>query len=306
MNEGQGAMNKILVVLGSETGDRAAVERLIELGRGGAESLLLAIVHEAALDGYLGNTEIYARLRKRLVDEKTAEIEAIAKGVAKRRVACAAKAVWAWPRGEAIQREAGAFGADLVVLSFGIEPKRQMSSRDWRFLAECPLPVLVVNRDASEPYRHVVAAVDPVHAHAKPAELDASVVAVAQAVAMRTGAELTLVHAFRPLAHYHVDLEGVERVPLEDAEAFLEASRRQALESLAAQAGLDASVAKLMEGGPEEALARLAERGEADLIVMGALSRGKLADLIIGSTAERVLERPGADILLVKPPEPPA
>ena len=45
----------------------------------------------------------------------------------------------------------------------------------------------------------------------------------------------------------------------------------------------------------------MAERGEADLIVMGALARGRFEEWLIGSTAERVLIGSVADVLAVKP-----
>ena len=44
------------------------------------------------------------------------------------------------------------------------------------------------------------------------------------------------------------------------------------------------------------------QRGEADLIVMGALARGRFAELILGNTAERVLHYGGGDVLVVTPP----
>ena len=42
-------------------------------------------------------------------------------------------------------------------------------------------------------------------------------------------------------------------------------------------------------------------RGEADLVVMGALARGRFAELILGNTAERVLHAASGDVLLVAP-----
>lgn len=45
----------------------------------------------------------------------------------------------------------------------------------------------------------------------------------------------------------------------------------------------------------------MAERGEADVIVMGVLARGRVKDWLIGSTAERVLHRTRVDVLAVNP-----
>jgi nucleotide-binding universal stress UspA family protein len=43
------------------------------------------------------------------------------------------------------------------------------------------------------------------------------------------------------------------------------------------------------------------QRGEADLIVMGALARGRFSDLVVGNTAERVLHYGSDDVLVVPP-----
>ena len=45
---------------------------------------------------------------------------------------------------------------------------------------------------------------------------------------------------------------------------------------------------------------RLAERGEADVVVMGVLARSRIKEWLIGSTAERVLHGAPIDVLAVK------
>ncbi len=54
---------------------------------------------------------------------------------------------------------------------------------------------------------------------------------------------------------------------------------------------------EVLTGRPEEVLPEL----PADLLIVGALSRGRLKDLILGSTAERILEETKSDLLVVKP-----
>lgn len=294
-------MNKILLVAGLKPETDAAISRLIELADDSTVVEILTIVHEPNLDGYLGNSEIYESLRQRLVDEQGAKAKAYVRLLESEGIEVVSKAVWDWPRGDAIRREAFEFGADCIILSFGLGRERHFGSRDWRFVAECPVPILVINGPAEQPYRKVVAAVDPVHAHAKPADLDQAIVATATAASERAGAKLDLVHCFVPLSRYGARAEDQERVPLNDAERALEKSRQQALNKLATEAGLDPEATRLIEGDPVKDLEHLVTDDSVDLIVMGALSRGKLADFVIGSTAERLLHRAGCDILLVKP-----
>lgn len=294
-------MNKILVVLGTEAENEALVARLVDLADAGTSAELLTIVHEPHLDGYLGNTEIYAPLRKRLVDEAAAKSAAYGRRLGAKGIDVTTKAIWDWPRGDAIRREAFSIGADAIILTFGLGEHRHIGSRDWRFLAEYPLPILVVTSDGKQRYSKIVAAVDPVHAHAKPAELDRAIAETAVSVGKRAGGSVSLAHCYVPLARYGVHA-AEDRAPLNDAEQALERSREEALRKLANDTGLDpATCTRLIEGDAVTALEHLAGDGEADLIVLGALSRGKLADLIIGSTAEKLLHRASADLLLVKP-----
>jgi nucleotide-binding universal stress UspA family protein len=46
---------------------------------------------------------------------------------------------------------------------------------------------------------------------------------------------------------------------------------------------------------------KLVAGGEADVVVMGVLARGRIKDWLIGSTAERVLHGVPVDVLAVKP-----
>jgi len=41
--------------------------------------------------------------------------------------------------------------------------------------------------------------------------------------------------------------------------------------------------------------------GQADLVIMGGLARGRFAELILGNTAERVLHRGTGDVLVITP-----
>jgi universal stress protein E len=288
-------LNKILVVVRGSDPQQSAVQRAVLCAAKKTQLALLDIVHEPMLDGYLGNTAIYEPLRARVVAERRERVEALAKMLAVGGRDVSAKAVWDHPLDEAVAKHARDERADLVVIAPDA-PEHGLSHSDWRVVSTCPVPVLVVRAAAKAKYAHVVAAVDPFHAHAKPADLDAAILANARDLALHSGATLLAVHCFTP-----VEFLGADAPSPRSADAGVEA-RRAALEQLVEKAGLPKSAARLETGAPPHvALQRLAESGEADLIVLGALARGRLKDWLIGSTAERVLHRGGADVLAVKP-----
>ncbi len=292
---------KILLVPASDEPGQPGLRRLLALARTGAEIHIFRPVHEPLLEGHRSHhTELYATLRRSLVDERRAAAERIAAECRARGFETSVSAVWDRAYDQAITREALERQSDLVVA----EPQRGRSAgltqQDWRLFSTCPAPVLVIKSDAKAPYRHIVAAVDPMHEHAKPRDLDAAVVAVAKAIREPTGATLSVLHCYTPLAE--LPIASADYVPLEDAERALEQARRDAVTELVEGAGLEADAAILVAGRPRAVLQAMTERGEADLVVMGALARGRLEELLIGSTAERLLERSSADVLIVKPP----
>jgi len=157
--------------------------------------------------------------------------------------------------------------------------------------------VLVVRSDGMSKYRNIVAAVDPFHAHAKSAELDAAILAKAKALQALTSAELTVLHCYTPLTYFGADLLSL---PADDAANA--GARRERLHELMSAASIPPARARIEAGAPHEVLRGIVERGEADVVVMGAVARGRIKEALIGHTAERVLQAGGADVLVVKAP----
>ncbi|NNC63456.1 MAG: universal stress protein [Gammaproteobacteria bacterium] len=240
-------------------------------------------------------------LRDGIVEERLRRAEALAEALRGLDINASAAATWDYPLFECVVRRVLETDADLVVTEPLSGRAGALSNSDWRLISASPASVLLVNTDGQKKYENIVAAVDPFHAHAKPAELDSEILDQATAVETLTGATLSVVHCFLPLTSVASGLVA-EHLPIDDAEAELERFRRDKVNELVADAGLDSSIAKLVRGRPADKLLDLAASGEADLIVMGALSRGRLRDLILGSTAERLVNQVHADVLIVKPP----
>lgn len=293
--------SKILLVPESDSMEQPSIRRLSMLAGDKTEVEVFEPVHEPHLDGYFGNASIYEPLRGYMIKEKEAALTELAQTIKSQGIQCTAKTRWDHPLDQAIVREALEFNAALVIVT----PARDrrgglLSSSDWRLVADCPAPVLIVKSDGKTPYRNIVAAVDPVHAHAKPHDLDDAIISCAKSVQAPTKADLSLLHCFLPLAHF--EFGEFDRTPIRDAELSLEKSRQQALNALATNAGLPSNFARLAEGNPQTVLESMADSGETDLIVMGGLSRGMISDLLIGSTADKVLRHVDCDVLIVKPP----
>lgn len=291
---------KIMLVSTSGDADAPAVQRVLALAAVcPVEIEVFDPVYEPALEAYYGSKEVYEPVRGRLLE---ARLEAARKVAARLRAEgheASADAVWEQRVDRAVARRVVERGIDLVVTEPLDEHRSGLSHADWRLVAMCPVPVLIVKGGAGR-YRKIVAAVDPFHAHAKPAELDRAILAHAKALQGLFNTDLRIVHCFVPLSQLGTGVEA--DLPLKEAERALEDATRATLAELVAEAGLPVSAIRLTAGRPEAVLAEIVRRGEGDLVIIGALSRSGLKGLLIGSTAERFLRRSDTDVLMVNPP----
>lgn len=261
-----------------------------------SEITVLDVFYEPALEGYLGNRAIYEPLRNRVLAERQQVAAELAGTLVARGLDVVGKAVWAASREEAIEEHMKSREADLVIAAPLDGGRGGLSSSDWRLLSRCRAPVLMVRGAAADrQYRQIVAAVDPFHAHAKPAALDAAILQAAAALQAQTRAALSVVHCFGPPEFFRAD---ARLVPRDDE---IEKTRRDAVAGLVKTAGIRAAAIKIVSGEPHAVLQTMAENHEADVIVMGAIARGRIKDWVIGSTAERVLHRTRVDVLAIHP-----
>jgi len=285
---------KILVLVRGNAGEQPAVQRAAVCASRTTQLVLLDIVHEPMLDGYMGNSAIYEPLRARVVAEREERVKELAASLRARGFDVTSKAVWDHPLDEAVTKHVDAESADLVVTAPVDAAHGGLSHGDWQLVTRCPVPVLVVRSPSDHKYRHIVAAVDPFHSHAKPADLDLAILEQARELQSQTGAMLKALHCFVPLEYFGADLTN----PTSHTSGA--DGRRAEVERLLRRSDIPTAAARLEIGRTHEVLKKLAERGEVDVVVMGALARGRLKGWFIGSTAERVLHGGAVDVLAVK------
>jgi universal stress protein E len=274
---------RIVVLPEGDDPSQPALERAALCAARASRIVVLDVVHEPLLDGYAGNTAVYEPLRKRVLAERREHADALADTLASREFPSTGMAVWAARREDAVAELARSERIDLVVTAPLHGGQGGLSSSDWRLLATSPAPVLMVRQPGTRQYRNIVAAVDPFHAHAKPANLDHRILTTAARLQAQTSASLRVLHCYAP----QVDAS--------------EAERRRVLAGLLRDAGLSESASSIVPGAPHEVIQAMVDGGDADVVVMGALARGRIKEWLIGNTAERVLHRTRVDVLAVNP-----
>ena len=188
--------------------------------------------------------------------------------------------VWDFPAAHAIVRRVLESEPDLVVAQSHRHSKLArwfLTNSDWDLIRECPCPVWFVKHERLPKKPLILTAVDPTHAHAKPSGLDDRLLQAATNVMRQLGGHIAVIHVEDTAA-------GARKSNQAQSAATVEA-----LDGLMERHGVVAD--RIVRAGkPAEVLAASAAQMNADLLVMGAVSRSGLSLSHIGHTAEAVID----------------
>jgi universal stress protein E len=305
-------LDRILAVVDPTSEAQVGVGKAAQLAQASGATLeLFACDFDPALTGQpFFDTEALRGLRDKFVAERQALLDRLAGELRTRGLEVTTHVHWDNPLHKGILRRVEEFTPDLVVKdTHHHSPLRRtlLSNTDWTLIRKCPVPLLLAKEGAWPGQPRIVAALDPGHHGDKPAALDADILEAALRVGGWLGGQVEAVHAFFPAALLAATT-GLAGMPLAtDAAAteLVDSERQRVRESIRAVARdrLPADAVKVLQGAAADLLPRHAEQVGAALVVMGAVSRSRLRELFVGSTAERVLDRMPCDVLVVKPPD---
>ena len=215
---------------------------------------------------------------------------------------------WDHPPHEGIVRQVLRHGPSLLIAwasHRGVAAHLLPSHIDWKLIETCPCPLLLLK--ILEPYAEplVIAAVDPNHAHDKPAALDEQILDSAALLSNALSGRLEVFHARTPWDEaIRMDPELRDLPEYRDEEihdAYLRRVETRVLD-LAERHAIARGQVHLEDGHAADSLPRYANQRRAGIVAMGAVSRSRLRHALIGDTAERALDALCCDALIVKPP----
>lgn len=244
------------------------------------------------VEGYYFSEAELPKLRDEYLAERKELLEALAAPLRDGGLSVETEAIWSHPPFEGVVQLATQFGADLVIQHVSRHAalsRMLLSNDDWQTARHCPVPLMMVK---DKPWKHdpvILAAVDPMHARAKPSGLDHKILSEGNYLAEKLGGTLYAAHAYGQFP-----LSG-----LYPADA--EKRHREALDDLAAEFELPETRRLMLDEAPEYALKKLEGELQTDLVMVGAVSRSLIKDMLIGSTTEKVLDSLDCDVLLLRP-----
>ena len=243
-------------------------------------------------------------IEKELIDNRRERLAALAQGVSG--VPITTELLRGRPATAVIQEVLRAKHG-LLVRSHGrdlADSPRPFGAIDMELLRQCPCPVWLIDghRRAADKWR-ILAAVRATAAEPEEQKLNAQILEWALLLKSLGDAELTVLQAWMP---YGARLLR-SRMPPDEFAEFIETSRRTEDEALSGflapyKEQLAGVGIELVQGEPEDAITRFVESHGVDVVVMGTVARTGIAGLVMGNTAERVLQRLRGSVFAVKPP----
>jgi universal stress protein E len=250
----------------------------------------------------VGSQQFFATLENDARQNGIRRLEAMADRLRLHGIKVTVSAAWDFPAHEAIVRRAQTIKADLIVASQHAGKHRSLSFMrltDWELIRLSPVPLLLVKSPHLYRRPTILAAIDPSRAHQKPESLDRDILRAASKWSTALHGTLHAVHAYTgfPITVSEGLTPGMMDSLQQDAER--EARKRLTRASLPQRIARKRQHLSALR--PVEAIAATATETRSAIVVMGALSRSGIKRIVIGNTAEHILDTLSCDVLILKP-----
>lgn len=231
-------------------------------------------------------------LRKQFVAEMEKHLNKVAQRLIDQGYKVDSRVHWTHPRYEQITREALELDVDLVVQHAHMRQpheRHNLSHDSWQLIKSCPKALLLTKDKEWAPQPVIRATVDPVHRHHKPQGLDHKIIDTALQIEDLVKGSVHVMHAYSESARPIL------------AKGAMHEKHEAEFSRLLADYELPEHSVHLLDETPTNAIVHCQDTLHADITVIGALSRSRLAEAIVGNTANRVLDYVKADLLIMHP-----
>lgn len=164
-----------------------------------------------------------------------------------------------------------------------------LSNQDWMLVRACPVPFLLVRDRKWNKSPLFLAAVDPFHHSDVQSMLDSNILSMTKVLQLEFDGDLRAVHSYSPIkgsGYQFTDIRSQHLAACEDLMTSFQLDRNKLI---------------MKDGVLSKVLPALVQELEADVVVMGAVSRSRPQDAFIGFSAELVMDYLECDVLIVKP-----
>ncbi len=302
-------ISRIMCVIDPTSTEQPAMRRAAWLAKNvGAKLELFVSYYNQYLSGerFFGSPSL-EKARREVIADYEKHLEELAEPLRSSGLIVRTAATWDHPLYEGIVRHAVAVGADIVFKDthhHSALARTVFTNTDWNLLRTCPVPLWLVKPQEIADQPVFMAAIDPMNEHDKPAALDDEILVLSKMLAEKSNGEVHAFHSYDPriivatgTANTYIPVS----LPLDEIDEQMREEHEKRFNEITEFHGLDDKKAHLVSGLAHEELPLMANKFDADVVVMGAVARNRLKRIFIGATADRVLEHLPCDLLVIKP-----
>lgn len=304
-------LQRVILVLGDGNSGRVAVERAFETAeRFGGKVTVMSVINDQSMGAFIGRPPLEREeLLTALAEDRLERVHNLVEGVLGRRLEESPLIAFGTPVVEVI-RAVRKLSADLVVKpALGMDgPVRSMlfGSLAMHLMRKCPCPVWVVKDSENQILRCINVAVSAAPIGTAEGALEVELLQVANSLSARDRAELHVTTAWGVHGEHTMRVSPRLRYTEDAVDELVkqtEIACRNNLQAQLREAQIDSSqvTLHLEKGAAEEVVPHVAQLTRADLVVMGSLGRTGIAGLLIGNTAESILNQIQCSVLTLKP-----
>ena len=170
---------------------------------------------------------------------------------------------------------------------------------DWHLIRKCPSAVLLVKDHAWPTQGRILAAVNQGTEDSEHQSLNERIAHTANQFGRALSADVHLVNAY-PATPVNIAIEIPEFDP-HDYNESVKAYHQTSMDTFRKQVQIDAEFCHVEQGLPEDVIPHMANKLDAELVIIGTVGRTGISAALIGNTAEHIIDALNCDVLTIKP-----
>jgi len=170
-----------------------------------------------------------------------------------------------------------------------------ITNTDWQLIRMCSVPLLLTKPYGWYENGRVVAAVDPLHNSSEQTNLDDSLIAAAEYISELVGQQPGVFHAY-----YYPEYGSQNSEQNSPQSRDMKRRHNRKMYELLSRHNVDPEFVKIANGDTKIEMMHYLEKIRANVLIIGALARNKLERIVVGSTAEKILDDVPCDLMIMK------
>jgi universal stress protein E len=297
-------INHILVVLDSEHPEQHAFDRALALAS--AVKANITIIG-SCFESYCEESSSLAletkhKIKTALINNCDLWLESFASEAKKKGIEISTEVHWQKNIHNAVMASMSNSNFDLVIK--GTEAHHGIIDRifthsDWSLLRHCPAPVLLVKSSKPWAKNRILASIDATSHDEGHRLINENILDFAEHLADHFATDLHLVNSY-PMVALAFAMVPEVTAP-NDIQKYITEQHKDKCEHYAKKYNINDDHIHITEGDPDDVVEVMAKEIEADLVVIGSVAREGFSGVLLGNTAERIIDRVSCDVLVIKP-----